>query len=422
MIWTGLIAYCFFLYIRPGDWVPAVLGWPMEFATLGLITTVASFQAYTMQDSDEGPKMGIPCLFLGGWLMAIALSNATSGRFDLAFEFLVFYAKKAVIAFALWMAITTEGRLRAVMIAMVLLSGALGWQGLYQKTHGVGWAGQPMYWDNRICWIGLWDGANVLSLLFVTAVPFALEFIVGSWNWLLRLIALAAAGLMMTGLVLAASRGAWLSLAVVLVLFFKRRVGKIGIILGGLAFAALLVVGPSRLSRSDERDSSSTQGRVSMWAEGLEMFKFNPVFGIGKEQFGAYTSKLIAHNAFVQNMGETGLLGLFFWGGLIYLSYRSMALVTAASAELSPRISGLNEALFTSMTGYLTASMFISTDFDLLYLMFGLCIGVVTVARRESGLPLYLTFDSTDAWKVLGLACAGVFCMYLITMYLSFAK
>ena len=41
--------------------------------------------------------------------------------------------------------------------------------------------------------------------------------------------------------------------------------------------------------------------------------------------------------------------------------------------------------------------MFISTDFDLLYLMFGLCIAMVTVARRETGLPLYLNFDAADA-------------------------
>jgi len=421
-MWIGLILYCFFLYIRPGDWVPAVLGWPMEFAVLGLITLTASVQAYLVRGSDDTPKMVIPCLFLVGWLIAIGLSNATSGRLDLAFAFFIFYAKKALIAYAMWMAITTGKRLQAVVIAMVVLSGALGLQGIYQKSHGIGWAGQPMYWDNRICWIGLWDGANVLSLLFVTAVPFALELAIGSWNWLLRLAAVAAGGLMITGLVLAASRGAWLSLAVVLVMFFKRRIGRAGIVLGVLAFAGLLIVGPSRLSRSDERDSSSTNGRVSMWAEGLEMFKYNPVFGIGKGQFGPYTSKLIAHNAFVQNMGETGTLGLFCWGGLIYLAYRSVRLVASAGPELDPKIAGLNEALYTSITGYLAASMFISTDFDLLYLVLGLCIGIVTVARRDTGLPLFLTFDIGDARNLLLLVFAGVFCMYLITMYLSVTR
>jgi O-antigen ligase len=253
----------------------------------------------------------------------------------------------------------------------------------------------------------LWDGANVLSLLFVISMPFIFEIVIGRWSLIVKLVAIVCSGLILTGLVLAASRGAWVALAVIVLLYFKRRVGYIGLALGALLLVGLLVVAPSRLSRDDERDEGSTKGRISMWAEGFEMFKYNPVFGIGKGQFGVYTSKLIAHNAFIQNMGETGSLGLFAWVGLIYASYKSLRIVRDAADEIEDkRIVMVNEAIYTSLTGYLAASMFITTDFDLLYLMLGIAGAMPAIARRETGLPIEYTFGFSDV-RNIGLCIIG---------------
>jgi O-antigen ligase len=408
LIQLGLLLYCVLLYIRPGDWVPQVLNWPLEFTVLGMTAVASGVRAWQAQGEDGAPQTKAHFWLLVLWLIAIFASNLTSGLFDSAVEFTILFFKKAVIAVTFWFALNSLGKMRWLLMAIVTLTAALAYQGIYQKTHGFGWAGQPLYWDNRICWVGLWDGANVLSLLFVIAMPFVFEMVIGAWNWFVKLLALTCGALIITGLVLAASRGGWLALGVIVVLYFKRRAGKVGVVLGPLVLAALLIVAPSRLSREDERDEGSTKGRIDMWAEGFEMFKYNPVFGIGKGQFVAYTSKLIAHNAFVQNMGETGSFGLFAWVGLIYASYKSLRIVRQAAAEIEDkRIVAVNETIYTSLTGYLAASMFISTDFDLLYLMLGLAGAMPAIARRESGVPLQYEFGFSDV-RNIALCIVGV--------------
>ena len=420
MIQLGLLIYCFLLLIRPADWVPSVLHWPLEFTVLGLTGVIALVQALKGRATGEAPPISRMVQFVLLWLVAILLSNVSKGNFDAAGTITFEYIKKCIIALTFWLALRSIGNIRSLTLLMVILGGALGYQGIYQKAHGFGWAGQPLYWDNRICWIGLWDGANVLSLVFVTAVPFAFEIILGKWNWILKAIALGSLGLMLTGLVLAASRGGWVALAVTTLIYFSRRVGKRGLIVGVILLAGCAVIAPSRLSRNDERDSSSTSGRIDMWAEGIEMYKSNPVFGIGKGQFMNYTNMLIAHNAFVQNMGETGTLGLFAWIGLIYLAYKSLRTVRAASPYIADkRILRMNDAVFASLTGYLSASMFISTDFDLLYLMLGLAGAMFIVTRRETGLPLEINFGRRDVRNVLCCVFGGVIAICGITIGMS---
>ena len=89
-------------------------------------------------------------------------------------------------------------------------------------------------------WIGLWDGANVLSLLFVMIFPFVLEIILGPWPVILKVVAAGCGGLIMEGLILANSRGAWLSLAIITMVFFQKRIGKAGLIVGCVALFGLL--------------------------------------------------------------------------------------------------------------------------------------------------------------------------------------
>ena len=99
---------------------------------------------------------------------------------------------------AFWAVLTsTTRRIRVLILVLVPLAGLLGLQGIYQVAHGVGWAGQPLYWAGRICWIGLWDGANVLSLLFVATLPFVFEILTGKWNVLAKIVAAVSGALIL---------------------------------------------------------------------------------------------------------------------------------------------------------------------------------------------------------------------------------
>ncbi len=418
MAYFGLLLYCVLVYIRPSEWVAAVLGWPLEFMALGLTIVIALVGFLT---SPNKHQMLAPFgWLLAAWVTVILLSNLVHGNVDDAIDNAIVYGKRALVFIAFILVIDSIRRLRWLLIVLMILAAVLGAQGIYQKAHGVGWAGQKLYWDDRICWIGLWDGANVLSLLFVSTVPIILEVLLGKWGVLAKVVAVVSAVFVIDGMILAASRGGWVSLAVILALFFTRRFGKSGMIVAAVAIAGLVFVAPSRLSREgDERDESSTKGRIEMWSQGLEMLKYNPVFGIGKGRFLSYSGMLIAHNSYVQNMGETGLVGLFVWIGLIYASFKSLRVVIRNKDALDPRIIGLAQASAASLTGYLAASMFISTDFDLFYMLMGMCVAVLIVARRESGRDLAMAMGLWDFCNVGALVVTIVVVMYVATRSMS---
>src|SRR4030095_629764 len=115
------------------------------------------------------------------------------------------------------------------------------------------------------------------------------------------------------------------------------------------------------------RDQShSSQHRVEMWAEGLDMVKEAPVFGIGRGNFQAYTSTLIAHNSAVQMVGETGLVGLFLWVGLIYVSVKGV--VAYLKSTEKPEEKTFCAALILSVIGYLLSAQFVTLEYETFYI------------------------------------------------------
>jgi O-antigen ligase len=132
----------------------------------------------------------------------------------------------------------------------------------------------------------------------------------------------------------------------------------------------VLMFAPSHLTTV--RDSqNSTQYRVEMWAEGLEMMKHNPLFGIGRGNFKAYTSKLIAHNSFVEIGGETGIVGLFIYTALVYLCLKSCLHARAHFSDQHNKDFALAAAL--ALVGYLISAMFVTLEYETFYLLLAMC-------------------------------------------------
>ena len=131
-------------------------------------------------------------------------------------------------------------------------------------------------------------------------------------------------------LVLTYTRGAWLGflagMATLVPLVRGRRV--LTVIGGSTLLLVLLVVGSltvsSRLRGGNLADPTTVRERLYMWQAGIELFRLNPVTGIGvgqvKKLFPSYalpqaikrsTSHL--HNSPLQVLVERGLLGLGCW-------------------------------------------------------------------------------------------------------------
>lgn len=111
-----------------------------------------------------------------------------------------------------------------------------------------------------------------------------------------------------------------------------------------------------------------------MWAEGVEMVRYNPVFGIGKGNFLSYTSKLIAHNSAIEIMGETGAPGLFLWLGIIYMGYKTLLAGYRKSEDL--RVQSYIVAIGLSIAGYLLSSMFVTLEYETFYFLLAISAAV----------------------------------------------
>jgi O-antigen ligase len=367
----------------------------------------------------EGRQVPQHVWFLIPWVVVVFLSDVVNGHMADAWVQGSKYLRMLAVFVLFWLVIDSTAKLRGIVLTMIMLCGLLGVQGMYQKAHGVGWAGQPLYWGDRICWIGLWDGANILSLLLITSVPFIIESLTGPWHKLSKILALTAGVYVMIGLFLANSRGGWLALGSVVVFYFYQRFGKRGLVLGGSCLVLLFAFGPSRLAETDVTQEKSARHRIDMWSEGLEMIQQNPVLGIGKGRFGEYTGKLIAHNTLLQNAGETGLLGAFLWLGVLYVSFKSVILVLNQGDRITPQLRSLSRAVLFSFIGYMVGSFFIVADLEILYILCAFSAIVLVLARRETGEPLPLVCGYRDLAAIAAILVCGVGLVYVLTASIS---
>ena len=375
-----LYIYLITLYLRPQDWVSFMLNWPVDYIIFAflLVGSILQFDGWSRLRQ-------LPLLYvLMAWLAVIILSNLAQGGEGTWYARQAFteYAKSFLIFMCLFIFLTSTQQIRRLIWFQIFLSGLLAYQCIDQVAHGVGWAGQPLGWDDghggRAKWVGLWDGMNVLALLFVIAFPFLIQFMFPPWNPFVRIFSFLFAVLIFQGLLLTQSRGGLLasivSLFASLVLRFKPRTA---LILGAivLVLAAPLVGFLTTRGLDDSDGSKSAAHRVDLWAAGLEMAKENPVFGVGKMRFKDSAREktglgLIAHNSYVENLGETGFPGLFVYIALSYLSIKGLWHVSKQVSD--PKDRSLALALLASICSYSATSMFVTTDFILFYVQLGI--------------------------------------------------
>jgi len=275
-------------------------------------------------------------------------------------------------------------KLNSVIYKMLFLIYIIVLEGFEHKFSydGLGWAGQPLGWvdqsvldaggTGRTQWINIFDGPGVFCVIYTIALPFIIKYFDKHYEFKTRLIALVALIPLLMAIWFTGSRGGFLATLGILASYGVIRVAKtMGIsisrilLMGALAFSALLLA-PSYLTQVKD-DNNSAQHRVDMWMQGIEMVQQNPLFGIGKGNYAEYTGSLIAHNSAIENMGELGMPGLFFWVGMMYIAFRYLYLFSSTSENVA-HISTSN-AVALCLIGYLLSSMFVTLEYETLYII-----------------------------------------------------
>lgn len=266
----------------------------------------------------------------------------------------------------------------------------------------------------RLRALGLLNDPNDFSQTLVAALP--LLFL--AWrprrsisNFVLVVLPAAA---MLWAVVLTRSRGgivalvtlAWYALAQLTPSRWERILRWLAV--GGL-FAAMVLF--FRLGAADE----SATGRLDAWAEGLQMLKYSPVWGVG---FGAFAdiNGLVAHNSFVHCFGELGLVGYFAWLGSIIATFWYLERIRSGDAEGDDATQTVRWArvLELSLISFLAGALFLSRTYSVsLFLLIGLATALASLARLNTSHIDRLTLPM---WQ-LGIRTAGLLALSIVLTY-----
>ena len=378
-----ILLYLISLFIAPQLWIEPFVGlrvdlfiypaWLVWIAVTGRASALFHIQA---QDK-----------FFLAMLVWIVVASAANGFTENSNRIIQNYVKWFVLFRLVVVTLPTYTELRRTILMLLGFGIILAVEGI-QHMHsgaGVGWAGQGFAWVDeqaaaagvagRTRWINIFDGPGVFCVVYTITLPFALQYLGQPFPVQRRLLPVLVILLLLVATYYTGSRGGFLATVGVfgLYLLTKVNISPTRMLMVGAVLLGVLVLAPAHLTSTSDSHGSA-QHRISMWGEGIEMVQQNPVFGIGKGNFLGYTGRLIAHNSMVEIMGETGMPGLFFWLGIIFMAFKILAAGYRESQEAINRSYIL--ALGLSLAGYLLSSMFVTLEYETFYFLLALAAAV----------------------------------------------
>jgi len=409
-----LLLYSVALFIRPQEW--SFDPDPFPFARILLIL---AFIFYLL---GQRPKvMGHQGWFLLFLFILIPLSGIRN--YDLgegiaqAQDFFIYGFLPFILFAGL---VNTPKKQHWVFIIMLVACTVMLHHGLSQKAspEGMGWSGELLSQGTRITFLGFFNDPNDLSMFFIMNIPLAFYLRSLSTNFFIRNGLLLLSIGLVYGVYLANSRGGLIGLMALSLTYFYFKYGKIKTIFLTVVMAPLAYIAMT-MFRTIDSNESSADGRIQAWYEGIQMFKYRPIFGIGKGQFAEHHS-LTAHNSFVLIWAELGVLGYCLWFLTISLTLALLIKVFQLDkSKYEENKSILNDiflakCLFLSFIAYLTTAFFLSRSYIVfLYVFLGLSYALYRRTELQSE-ELKLINIKALTVKLLGLSLLSLIGLYII--------
>jgi ABC-type amino acid transport system permease subunit len=253
----------------------------------------------------------------------------------------------------------------------------------------------------RVRYRGELHDPNEFALIIAVSLPFALALfsIQRSKRRLAALLLAIACGVLCV--VFTSSRGGMLALVVAVGVYFVRRFRFAGLaVAGGLASALLVVASATRADVSD-----SANERIECMREGMTMFRYHPFFGVGFDQFIEH-HYLTAHNSVVLVAAELGIIGLFLWVAVIYVSMK-IPIKAYLEHPDQPQVRHWAIAMIAALAAMLTGSFFLSFSYRyMLWCYLALCGAFYCATKvRNPGWKLRIGFGDI---LMMGLISVGL--------------
>lgn len=443
-MFLAVLVYLVLVLIRPQDYPALVDSISLPLLPIALVIAAIAW-LFSVRKRFDAPQFPLLLLFF----VVMMASNAANGWFGGA---LVQFNKFApvVLAFIVFANVIHDRRRMIVTMAVFAFCAAvLALHGIEQSKLGVGWTGIGMSQETRIQYVGIFNDPNDLGLLFVTCLPMA--FYLASRGGVARILWWAVIVALCYGIFLTNSRGTLVATLGLLGIYLAWRRGPVmGGIMGAVALVALMAM-PSRMNELDVTEDSA-MGRVESWYEGLQMFRENPVLGVGADLYSDHYP-LTAHNSFVLVLAETGIIGFTIWLAFVGYCFRMMlvairtpphhladgpesggahedggngseAAFADAGPEFEAEVADWHEdhaialTLLLSLCGFFIAAFFLSRSYIVvLYLLAALVVAHYTAMRsRNRELPAFGLHNDLLRWPIVSVA--GVVGLYVMVKVL----
>lgn len=403
----ALFLFTIVLYGRPAEFYPSV--WTSSLALIIGIVTLVLFAA--IQVTLEGnltartSEVNLVLLFMLTGVLSIPLAIDPAIAWS---EFSGTFVRGILIFIVIINVVRTEARLKALLFLAIVTALILSIQAIndyrlgLMTVEGYRAAGRGT---------GIFGNTNDMALYLVTMLPISAALFFSSRQPFKRAIHAACAAMMIFGILLSYSRGAFLGVLVAFV-FFAIRIGRrskfeIAVLLFA-ASAAMILLAPSGygdrllsivMPGLDSNGSADT--RRGELLRSIYVALRHPLLGIGMGNYQPNMSYkgLVTHNSYTQVASEMGMTALVLYTAFIVTPLRklsSIARETFGTREDS-HFYYLALGLQASLLVYMVSSFFLSIAYawNIYYLVgYAVCFRriyesstgkVVVVENRKSG-------------------------------------
>ncbi|MBI5742124.1 MAG: O-antigen ligase family protein [Nitrospirae bacterium] len=319
---AGVITFILINYLRPETLSSGFLvGVKIPFVVSMLIVISSVINSRFNTKALRSPILqSLFLLVISLWVSYDSAVNIVEGYF-----WTMEFTKIILFCFFLAMLTDTEEKLMKFLYANMIGGGLLAV-----------WAFQQHFLGNdrlELVGGGSTNSSNGIAMLFLLLLPLFL-YMISSERKIVKLCSFIVSGVLIADIVFTHSRSAFVGLIVMMPYFFIRYYGFKKYWLAILVIPVFLFAayttdleGESYMDRINsmfdkgmEVDESASS-RLVFWDAAWELYKQNPVFGVGMQQFKFNMGRILnddkivmdAHNTFILILVEGGFFGIIFF-------------------------------------------------------------------------------------------------------------
>jgi hypothetical protein len=275
----------------------------------------------------------------------------------------------------------------------------------FEEYGGSRRAGGPFGKENRY--------AQIMVVIF----PLALGMFYIAPTRKLKLLALAAAGLILGGVVLTFSRGAFVTLAgMILITVFLRYIRPMQAITGIALLVVIIITalpeyvervstvgnlsGLASSSEAGAREADgSLRGRFAENLAAIRVFFEHPILGVGPGHYAKFysakygnevgTKRLIsnrrAHSLYLEMLADTGLVGMITFMTVAFVTSRQLWQLRRRLNQARPELAHIATALLLAIFGYFGTAMFLHLSYQRYYwFLMALASAALLIFEKEA--------------------------------------